>query len=316
MAGDRPGRPRLGRGASASTSSPRTRSTTSSRRIPQVGDRLGRANRNRHRAEGPEWVCRDLPLDQRARTRLWCYHGCGSRYRQEDARIDLEHAVLGRLHRPPLRRLISPPGAAPGRLAGSTQNSLPAGSAHHGPARVPGRRSCAPRGRRSHPGADQPLDLGSAVARPRESTWAAVLDDLRARHPLEDQRRPVDAWVVRRRLRRRRTDRRREPGRSRAPPTRTRRAARLGTASSDRRSARIAELRAEDRRPPSRRYGGRRSPSATRGSTGGPVSASSSEPGRDRAGPAGTARGRATATRGSPARPSGAGAAGCRRSAG
>ena len=57
--------------------------------IPQVGGRIGQANRNRHRAEGPEWICRTCRSINEPNS-LWCYRGCGSRYRQEDARIDLE----------------------------------------------------------------------------------------------------------------------------------------------------------------------------------------------------------------------------------
>ena len=55
--------------------------------LPQLGERFTRANRSRHAANGPEWVCRDC-RSINAPNATWCYHGCGSRYRQEDMRID------------------------------------------------------------------------------------------------------------------------------------------------------------------------------------------------------------------------------------
>ncbi len=56
--------------------------------LPTLGARLTKANRDRHRANGPEWVCRDCHSIN-APNALWCYRGCGSRYRMEDGRIDL-----------------------------------------------------------------------------------------------------------------------------------------------------------------------------------------------------------------------------------
>lgn len=56
--------------------------------LPALGARITRANRNRHRADGPEWVCRDCHSIN-APNAMWCYRGCGSRYRMEDGRIDL-----------------------------------------------------------------------------------------------------------------------------------------------------------------------------------------------------------------------------------
>lgn len=59
--------------------------------LPILGARLARANRSRHRARGPEWVCRDCHSIN-APNAVWCYRGCGSRYRMEDGRIDLGSA--------------------------------------------------------------------------------------------------------------------------------------------------------------------------------------------------------------------------------
>jgi hypothetical protein len=59
--------------------------------LPMISARLARANRSRHRAAGPEWVCRDCHSIN-APNAIWCYRGCGSRYRKEDGRIDLGSA--------------------------------------------------------------------------------------------------------------------------------------------------------------------------------------------------------------------------------
>jgi hypothetical protein len=55
--------------------------------IPQLGARLGRINRTRHRSHASQWVCREC-RSINAPTAVWCYRGCGSRYRLEDARVD------------------------------------------------------------------------------------------------------------------------------------------------------------------------------------------------------------------------------------
>ena len=55
--------------------------------IPQLGARLGRINRTRHRAHASQWVCREC-RSINAPTDAWCYRGCGSRYRLEDVRVD------------------------------------------------------------------------------------------------------------------------------------------------------------------------------------------------------------------------------------
>jgi hypothetical protein len=60
--------------------------------LPILGARLTRAIRSRHRANGPEWVCRDCHSIN-APNALWCYRGCGSRLRMESGRIDLGAAL-------------------------------------------------------------------------------------------------------------------------------------------------------------------------------------------------------------------------------
>jgi hypothetical protein len=56
--------------------------------LPRVGERIGEANRTRHRASGPEWVCAEC-RSINAPNAIWCYRGCGSRYRNEAFRVDL-----------------------------------------------------------------------------------------------------------------------------------------------------------------------------------------------------------------------------------
>jgi hypothetical protein len=56
--------------------------------LPHLGERIGDANRNRHRAFGPEWVCVEC-RSINSPNAVWCYRGCGSRFRYEDFRVDL-----------------------------------------------------------------------------------------------------------------------------------------------------------------------------------------------------------------------------------
>ena len=59
--------------------------------LPVLGARFTKEIRRRHRAHGPEWVCRDCHSIN-APNAPWCYRGCGSRYRMEGGRIDLSSA--------------------------------------------------------------------------------------------------------------------------------------------------------------------------------------------------------------------------------
>jgi hypothetical protein len=56
--------------------------------LPHLGERIGNANRSRHRAFGPEWVCVEC-RSINAPNAIWCYRGCGSRFRYEGGRVDL-----------------------------------------------------------------------------------------------------------------------------------------------------------------------------------------------------------------------------------
>ena len=60
--------------------------------LPQVGERLGEANRTRHRQFGPEWVCVECRSINEPNA-IWCYRGCGSRFRYEDFRVDLRASL-------------------------------------------------------------------------------------------------------------------------------------------------------------------------------------------------------------------------------
>jgi len=64
--------------------------------LPHLGDRIAEANRSRHAAQGHEWVCREC-RSINAPNAIWCYRGCGSRYQNEDPRIDLRAATLSDL---------------------------------------------------------------------------------------------------------------------------------------------------------------------------------------------------------------------------
>ncbi len=61
--------------------------------IPHVGERLAEANRNRHRQSGPEWVCAECRSINEPNA-IWCYRGCGSRYRYDGGRIDLRAPLV------------------------------------------------------------------------------------------------------------------------------------------------------------------------------------------------------------------------------